>query len=235
MTDREPTQADTVRLAIEREIFGGHLAPGDALEEGRLATRFGVSRTPVREAITQLAQAGLITKQAHKRAVVAQLDPATLLELFEALSELEGAAVFLSTSRMSSSEKAALMDIHEAAAENLLNDGDPNEYADLGFAFHQRLVHGCHNTVLIDTTEWLSLRVLPYRRFQVVAPGRLQKNQADHDAIISAIFAEDAEAARDEIRRHTLEQGDALMRFIALNKTSHADFYPSGLIKEHQI
>ena len=235
MTEREPTQADTVRLAIERDIFGGQLAPGDALEEGRLATRFGVSRTPVREAITQLAQAGLITKQAHKRAVVAQLDPAALLELFEALSELEGAAVFLSTSRMSSSEKSALIEIHEAAAENLRSEGDPNEYADLGFAFHQRLVQGSHNTVLIDTTEWLSLRVLPYRRFQVVAPGRLQKNQADHDVIISAIFAGDAEAARDEIRRHTLEQGDAFMRFIALNKTSHADFYPSGLIKEHQI
>ena len=141
MTDHDLTQADTVRLAIEREIFGGQLAPGDALEEGRLANRFGVSRTPVREAITQLAQAGLITKRAHKRAVVAQLDPSTMLELFEALAELEGAAVFLSTSRMSETEKNALKDIHEAAAENLRSDGDPNEYADLGFAFvsHARL------------------------------------------------------------------------------------------------
>ena len=61
MTDKDPTQAGTVRLAIERDIFNGLLAPGDALEEGRLASRFGVSRTPVREAITQLAQAGLVT------------------------------------------------------------------------------------------------------------------------------------------------------------------------------
>ena len=235
MTDREPTQADTVRLAIEREIFGGQLAPGDALEEGRLADRFGVSRTPVREAITQLAQAGLITKRAHKRAVVSQLDPSTLLELFEALAELEGAAVFLSTSRMSAVEKLKLKDIHEAAAKNLRSAGDPNEYADLGFAFHQQIVRGCHNTALIETTEWLSLRVLPYRRFQVVAPGRLQRNQTHHDAIISTIFAGDAESAREEIRRHTLEQGDALMRFIALNKTSHADFHPQRFIKEQQI
>ena len=235
MTDREPTQADTVRLAIEREIFGGQLAPGDALEEGRLADRFGVSRTPVREAITQLAQAGLVTKRAHKRAVVSQLDPSTLLELFEALAELEGAAVFLSTSRMSAVEKLKLKDIHEAAAKNLRSGGDPNEYADLGFAFHQQIVRGCHNTALIETTEWLSLRVLPYRRFQVVAPGRLQRNQTHHDAIISTIFAGDAESAREEIRRHTLEQGDALMRFIALNKTSHADFYPQRFIKEQQI
>ena len=88
---------------------------------------------------------------------------------------------------------------------------------------------------MIDTTEWLVTRVLPYRRFQVAAPGRLQRNQADHDAIISAIFAGDAAAARDQIQRHTLEQGDALMRFIALNKTSHADFYPASLIKEHSL
>ena len=235
MTDKDPTQAGTVRLAIEREIFNGLLAPGDALEEGRLAGRFGVSRTPVREAITQLAQAGLVTKRAHKRAVVAALDPETLLELFEALSELEGAAAFLSTTRMSEAERSELLAIHEAAAKNLRLNGDPNEYADLGFAFHQRIVSGCHNKVLIETTEWLALRVLPYRRFQVVAPGRLQRNQSDHDDIISAIVARDAAEARRLMQRHTLEQGDALMRFIVLNKATHTDFHPAALGKENPL
>ena len=137
MSERDPTQADAVRLAIESDIFNGRLAPGAPLEEGRLATRFGVSRTPVREAITQLVQAGIVSKSAHKRAVVANLDPGTLLELFEALSELEGAAAFLSTSRMAPGEKTELMAIHEAAAENLRTQGDPNAYAELGSAFHQ--------------------------------------------------------------------------------------------------
>ena len=123
------------------------------------------------------------------------------------------------------------MSIHAAAEANLQQGGDPNTYADLGFAFHQLIVRGCHNSVLIDTTEWLALRVLPYRRFQVVAPGRLQRNQADHDGIISAIVDGDAAAARDLIQRHTLEQGDALMRFIALNKASHADFHPTASSK----
>ena len=166
---------------------------------------------------------------------MAELDPSTLLELFEALAELEGAAVFLSTTRMSTIEKNELTGIHGAAAANLRRDGDPNEYADLGFAFHHCIIRGCHNKVLIDTIEWLALRVLPYRRFQVVAPGRLQRNQADHEAIFSAIFADNAVLAREEMRRHTLEQGDALMRFIALNKTSHADFHPNGLIKEQPL
>ena len=84
MTERETTQADTIRLAIESEIFNGSLIPGTPLEEGRLATRFGVSRTPVREAITQLVQAGLISKSAHRRAVVSELPPLTLLDLYVA-------------------------------------------------------------------------------------------------------------------------------------------------------
>lgn len=106
MTERETTQADTIRLAIESEIFNGSLVPGASMEEGRLAARFGVSRTPVREAITQLVQAGLISKSAHRRAVVSELDPGTLLDLFEALSELEGSAAFLSTTRMSRAENS---------------------------------------------------------------------------------------------------------------------------------
>ena len=73
--------------------------------------------------------------------------------------------------------------------------GDPNDYAKLGSAFHHAIVRGCHNKILIETTDWLSLRVLPYRRFQVMTPGRLKKNQSDHDAIISAIVAGDAEGA----------------------------------------
>ena len=89
--------------------------------------------------------------------------------------------------------------------------------------------------MLIDTAEWLALRVLPYRRFQVVAPGRLDRNQSDHDDIISAIFAGDARAARERIQRHTLEQGDALMRFIALHKTSHEDFHPTTLTEEQRL
>ena len=74
MTERETTQADTIRLAIESEIFNGSLVPGTSMEEGRLATRFGVSRTPVREAITQLVQAGSSPNLPIERAVVSELD-----------------------------------------------------------------------------------------------------------------------------------------------------------------
>ena len=110
------TQAELVRRGIEHAIFNGDLAPGVFLEEGRLATLYGVSRTPVREAIANLVRSGLLTKTAHRRAIVSQLDSGKLLELFEALAEMEGLAARFAASRMSHQEKASLMDIHQRAA-----------------------------------------------------------------------------------------------------------------------
>lgn len=220
------TQAEVVRLRLESDIFSGILLPGTALEEGRLASEYGVSRTPVREAIANLAQGGLVTKNAHRRAMVSELDSSEMLEMFEALSELEGLAARLATERMSPGEKQALVSVHEAAGALLCNNGNPNIYAEMGERFHQSILKGCRNCVLIDTTSSLAVRVLPYRRYQVVAPGRLELNQSDHNVILAAITAGDGEAAGAAMRSHTAAQGDALMRFIALNKTPYADLRP---------
>ena len=81
----------------------------------------------------------------------------------------------------------------------------------------------------------MCIRDSPYRRFQVMTPARLKKNQSDHDTIISAIVAGDAEIARDNIQRHTLEQGDALMRFIALNKTKSVERLPRAVNEEYSL
>jgi DNA-binding GntR family transcriptional regulator len=68
-----------------------------------------------------------------------------------------------------------------------------------------------------------------------MTPGRLATNQADHDTIISAIVAGEAEVAREALQRHTLEQGDALMRFIALNKTQPVDRLPRAVNEEYSV
>jgi len=232
MTRAHSTQAAMIRLELERDIFSGQLKPGTNVEEGRLADRFGVSRTPVREAIANLVQAGLLTKSAHRRAVVSELDAGALLELFEALSEMEGAAGQLAAMRMTHEDRAQLQQIHNEAAELLRTHGDPNRYADLGQQFHSAVVRACRNSVLIQSIERLSMRVLPYRRYQVVAPGRLEKNQSDHDRIVAALLKGDGETARIELRRHTAEQGDALMRFIALHKLSYADLVNDNAVSQ---
>jgi DNA-binding GntR family transcriptional regulator len=68
-----------------------------------------------------------------------------------------------------------------------------------------------------------------------MTPGRLKKNQADHDVIISAIVEGHAEGARQALQRHTLEQGDALMRFIALNKKKPIDRLPRAVNEEYSV
>lgn len=216
-----PTQAEIVRLGLERDIFSGRLSPGEPLNEAHIAEAYEMSRTPVREAISSLVRAGLITKQAQRRAVVTRLDVEKLLELFEALAELEGVAARLATARMSTDEKDALLTLHRRAEDQI--DGEPNHYADLGRQFHQCLVTACRNQTLIDCTESLATRVNPFRRFQLLARDRIRSNQRDHDCIIKAVLDGDDERAGILLRQHTVDQGDVLVRYIALHKVSYSD------------
>lgn len=216
-----PTQAEVVRLGLERDIFSGELPPGETLNESRIAEAYSVSRTPVREAISALVRSGLVTKQAQRRAVVTQLDVEKLLELFEALAELEGVAARLATVRMMSSEKEQLLALHNRAEAS--TSAEPNVYADLGRQFHQFLVAGCRNSTLIEATEALAVRVNSFRRFQILAPERIRSNQSDHDRIIRAVLEGDATQAGNFLRQHTSDQGDALIRFIALHKVPYSE------------
>ena len=84
------THAESVRLSLENDIFTGRLPPGASLDEEALARRFSVSRTPVREAMLQLIQSGLVEKKPRQGAIVTQIDLSDMIRLFEVMSELEG-------------------------------------------------------------------------------------------------------------------------------------------------
>ena len=209
------THAEAVRSALEREIFTGELAPGSAIDEEAIAERFSVSRTPVREAIMQLIEAGLIEKTSRQRASVAKLDVHRLLQTFEALAELEGTCARIAARRMTAAEKSALEENHKAAAVALAA-GDDDEYFHIGRRFHALIIRGTHNSVLIDLTHRLVLPLVPYRRFQLGRDGRKNANQADHEAILKTILEGNSEAAYDLLRRHNTIQGDTLAEYISL-------------------
>src|SRR4051812_2315108 len=80
-----PTRSEKLRLQIADEIVRGLLPPGMALDESEIARRFGVSRTPVREAIRELAAAGLVQMRAHRTALVARLSTAKLRQMFDVM------------------------------------------------------------------------------------------------------------------------------------------------------
>src|SRR5262245_58256401 len=104
---RPPTLADELRLALADDIVRGLITPGAALDETELARRFGVSRTPVREAIRQLDASGLIEVRAHRGAVVARPSEERLLGMFEAMAELEALCAGLAAERMTAPERRA--------------------------------------------------------------------------------------------------------------------------------
>ena len=109
MTDEvRQTRSDALKDAIAEAILTGELAPGQRLDEVSVAQRFAVSRTPVREALKQLAAMELIELRPHRGAVVAGLDPERLAELFEAMTEIEAACARIAAVKLTGPGRARL-------------------------------------------------------------------------------------------------------------------------------
>jgi DNA-binding GntR family transcriptional regulator len=215
------TNAGAIRIAIENDIFTGVLRPGDAIDETELEARFDVSKTPVREAILQLVESGIVEKKSRRGATVVQLHVPRLIHLLETVSELEATCARFAATRISDQEKTMLADVHDQAAVALAENRH-SDYAVLGRRFHNIIMDATHNSVLIETTERLARRSLPYRRFQLRYPGRSHDNQQHHDIILQAIQRADPAAASEAMRRHVTVQGDALAEYISVGGISQS-------------
>lgn len=206
--------AEDLRVRLEAEILSGTLAPGDRLDETKLAQRFGVSRTPVREALMQLASSGLVEMRPRHGAVVAAITVQSLLQMFEVMAELEAMCARLAARRATPDERAAIKAAHEAC-KRAADDDDPNAYYEVNRVFHEKLYAGAHNGYLEDSTRNLRNRLSSYRRFQLRRPGRIARSQAEHGAVVEAILAGDPEAAADAMRAHIAVQSDVFTDLIS--------------------
>ncbi len=207
-------RADDLRRALEEKIFAGQLAPGERLDESKLAARFGVSRTPVREALLQLASAGLIEMRPRLGAVVSAITVQQLLQMFEVMAEMEAFCAQLAARRMTQAERAELEALHRACSEQA-ELGRANDYYDVNRQFHEAIYAGAHNGYLEETTSTLRNRLSPYRRFQLTQPGRIERSLAEHDAVVQAILAGDPEAAAAAMRGHVSIQGEVFTDLVA--------------------
>ena len=212
--ERKLTQCEIVRSALEKDIFGGQLGPGAPLDEEVIARRFAVSRTPVREAMLQLIEAGLVEKPSRQRAVVAPLDVRRLIQMFETLSELEAVCTRFAARRINIEEKDALCAI-QRASDVALATGDEDEYGRQGVRFHVAIWRATHNDVLFETTRGVAVRLNPYRMFQLRSKGRPEANNDDHKALLALILAGDGEEAYALMRGHVTVQGDVLAEYIS--------------------
>jgi DNA-binding GntR family transcriptional regulator len=195
------TRTEALRQQLADDITSGALEPGTPLDESELARRFGVSRTPVREAIRQLAASGLVDSRAHRGAVVALPTPRQLEDMFHAMAELEGLCAGLSALHMTAAERRALERLHDDLGD-LVRHGDPLRYHEGNEAFHGAIYAGTHNGYLAEMTLMTRARVAPFRRAQFRAVNRLALSHAEHARVVQAILRGDRTGATDAMRDH---------------------------------
>jgi DNA-binding GntR family transcriptional regulator len=200
-TDVRKTRAEELRAQLADDIVRGMLAPGRTLDETELARRFGVSRTPVREAIRQLAASGLVETRPHRGAVVARPNHQRILGMFEAMAELEALCAGLAAERMPAADRQRLEMVHEELRV-LSHAGNPERFHAVNERFHNAIYAGSQNGYIAEMTLATRVRVQPFRRAQFRNLGRLAKSHAEHDRVVVAIMRGDKIGAAAAMRAH---------------------------------
>jgi len=203
--------ADDVCRRIADEIVLGQLAPGSRLDEISLATRFNVSRTPIREALKQLAIMGLVETRRNRGSVVAALTIDQLNHMFEAIGELEAACARHAALRMSADDRARMLEYH-AEGRAAMQAADVNRYEAANLELHAVIIRGCYNPVLIDMATSLRDRVSSFRRTQFRNLERMGESFEEHSVIVEAILAHDVITTYREMRSHLLSARSATTR-----------------------
>ena len=216
MTKRESplNVAERIRLQIEESINGGVLLPGDALDENAIAEQFGVSRTPVREAVLHLSSQGLVKVVPRSGIFVARMSIKELLAMFELLSELEGASAKLATNRMTSVQRQRLERIH-AESRVLVDTGDATRYEQANADFHGVLYEACLNGYLCEQIRSIRYRTQAYRRDHFQDSQRLEKSWEDHARVVEAILARNDRMASQAMIDHIAIGGREFAEFVA--------------------
>lgn len=200
---RPLTRTFELRQKIEDEIATGRLPPGSKLDETELAARFHVSRTPIREALIQLASIGFVEMRPRRGVVVPEVAPHRLVEMFELMAELEAMCGRLAARRMSDADHRSLTQAQEAC-ETVRNSHDPDGYHRRNAIFHHVIYEGSHNSFLAEQASALHRRLGPYRRLQLRVRDRISTSAAEHERIVAAILAGDQDATAELLRAHVL-------------------------------
>ncbi|MCC5986737.1 MAG: GntR family transcriptional regulator [Pararhodobacter sp.] len=197
MTETRPTQADAYSLILAA-IDEGIYKPGDRLVESELAERFGVSRTPVREALQRLETQSLLTRDGRSL-IVASLDHNQLAELYVVRAELEGLAARLAARHATVEEVRVLRDM--VAADRMLT-GNPNALSRANKRFHRQIHLASHNRFLVRQLDLVHRSMALLATTSLEAEGRGEAALDEHEAIVEAIARGEGEAAEAALQSH---------------------------------
>jgi DNA-binding GntR family transcriptional regulator len=198
MTDEAKQPQRDAYVLILQAIDQGVYRPGDRLVESELAERFGVSRTPIREALQRLETQSLLTRDGRSL-IVASLDHNQMAELYVVRCELEGLAARLAARHATAEEVRVLQKMVEDDRKFL---NDPSALARANRRFHKQVHLASHNRFLVQQLDLVHRSMALMATTSLAIEGRGEIALAEHQRIVDAIAAGDGEAAYRALKEH---------------------------------
>jgi len=196
-----PALAVELTDRLRSMIMEGELKPGEKIPERMLTERFGVSRTPVREAVKVLAAEGLVVLVQNRGAVVSRLTVAEMEEIFPVLAALEGVAGELACRQASDEEIAAIRRLN-AAMHGAFDIGDRPGYFEINQQIHQAILASARNATLANQHQLVARRAARARYQANLTPERWRQALVEHDAILEALEARNARLLGTLMKEH---------------------------------
>ena len=197
--DRLPSAK--IRDSLEQRIVEGELGNGKRLDETELSGFYGVSRTPVREALQRLAESGLAEHLPRRGTFVRSPSLSQLVEMFEVMAELECMAIRLAARRATTNDIDALEKDNETCRAAVAAD-DTKKYYEVNARLHGRIYQMSGNSFLAVEARRLHDRLRPFRRLQLRVRGRMEESMAEHDIILAALRDGNADRAMETMKKH---------------------------------
>jgi len=190
---------EQVAEKLRLRIFEHELAPGDWIDELKIAEEYGISRTPLREALKVLAAEGLVTMKVRRGAYVTEVSSKDIADVYHLLSLLESDAVQVVAESGSDEELAALQQTHE---ELKAQTRDADRFFELNESFHMQLLqiadNRWRNQLVADLRKVMKLN----RHKSLFKQGRIEDSLAEHETVMQALLRRDGAAAAQAMRKH---------------------------------
>lgn len=208
--ERHQTLREKILETIREAILKGNLKPGEKVAEPELAERFGISRTPIREAFRQLESEGYLTVIPRKGAVVAALSEQDVQEFYAIKSILEGYAAELAAHRLSEKEIDRLETINERLKQ-LSKEGDVKTFFRVHNEFHELFLKAAGNSKLYELIQQLGMKFNRLRMASLSVEGRMAISVAEHDKLLEAFRNHNGAEAESLVKKTAAIGGQVLL------------------------
>src|SRR5574337_79847 len=199
---------------LRQRIFSHDLKPGSWVDEQTLAEQYGISRTPLREALKVLAAEGLVTLKPRRGCYVTEISDRDLDEIFAVMALLEGQCAADCAQRASAADLAELQHLQDTL-ERAAREDDVDGFFEANQAFHRRVQEIADNRWLQQVIQDLRKVIKLSRHHSLLSEGRLDQSLEEHRRILAALLARDGAAAETEMRTHIGSARQALARIAA--------------------